>query len=111
MDTILKTLKRNRLSSDTDQDKSAGKNEHTTDGDPDASMEAKPGRARLSTTDYEQYDDNGDLIVGIPEENGDIEDDVLQQEKKMHVSIDCTKALVILGFANWSELEPGEYQA
>ena len=107
MDTVLRALGRNRLSSDTDQDKSAGKNEHATDADPDASMEAKPGRARLST-DYEQYDENGELITGIPQENGDLEDDVLQQEKKMHVSIDCTKALVILGFANWSELEPGE---
>ena len=38
------------------------------------------------------------------------EDQLEDEEKKMNVSIDCTKALVIFGFSNWSELEPGNYK-
>ena len=111
MDTVLRALGRNRLSSDTDQDKSVGKNEQASDANPDATQETKKGRDRIlsSTSDYDQYDDNGDLIKTIPEEpSGKNDSENHEEERRMHVSIDCTKALVILGFSNWSELEPGE---
>jgi len=111
MDTVLRAFGRNRLSSDTDQDKSIGKNEHASDT-PDASLETKNRRDRIlssTNSEYDKYDDDGDLIQTIPEESEDNNaSENKEDEKRMHVSIDCTKALVILGFSNWSELEPGE---
>ena len=114
MDTVLRAFGRSRLSSETDQDKSDGRHEHASDADPDASLSRKGsqhGRDRTlsSTTDSDTFDDNGDLINTIPEEPSDKNTSEIQEdERRMHVSIDCTKALVILGFSNWSELEPGE---
>ena len=87
MENVLKALGRNRLSSDPEQD-----------------GRAKPGRnGILSST--EDSDPLGDAeimesVSGGKDINGD--DNI-----KQSVSIDCTKALVILGFSNWTELEPG----
>ena len=94
MDAVLKALTRNRLGSENDPDKQAGDQEN--------------GRERTistnSTTSGPEYDQNGDLMSTVLEEEGR---KLEEEEKKVHVSIDCTKALVIFGFSNWSELEPG----
>ena len=88
MDSVLKALGRNKIPSDADQD----------------GMETKNGgRDRaISSTNYDLYNDDGELIDPKSEENR--KDEV----KRANVSIDCTKALVIFGFSNWSELEPGK---
>ena len=82
MDTVLKALTRNRLSSDTDQEKPGG----------DAKTDTADNAPNKSVTDT----------------NHTLEGSLGDDEKKVHVSIDCTKALVIFGFSNWSELEPGK---
>ena len=83
MDSVLKALTRNRLGSENDQEKQEGNLEDGTgeNGQNSEMIDTNPGR----------------LL------SGDFDD----QEKKLNVSIDCTKALVIFGFSNWSELEPG----
>ena len=86
MDTLLQKLGkggRNKLNLDSDQ----------------STEITRTGRDRIlsstgSVSDYDNYDDDG-IKVGEGE------------KKKMNVSIDITKALVIMGFGNWSELEPG----
>ena len=82
MDNVLKALTRNRLSSDTDQEKPGGD-------------------AKTDTTDNAQD-------KSVTDTNHVLEESLEDDEKKVHVSIDCTKALVIFGFSNWSELEPGK---
>ena len=82
MDTVLKALTRNRLSSDPDQEKPGG----DLKTDPNDNAQSK----------------------NLTDTNHTLEGSLGDDEKKVHVSIDCTKALVIFGFSNWSELEPGK---
>ena len=84
MDTVLKALTRNRLGSNTDQEEPGG----------DAKTDTADNAQNKSVTDT----------------NHTLEGSLGDDEKKVPVSIDCTKALVIFGFSNWSELEPGKNQ-
>ena len=83
MDSVLRALTRNRLESDNDPEKQGGNLEDGTgeNGQNSEMTDTNPGRLF----------------------SGDFDD----EQKKVNVSIDCTKALVIFGFSNWSELEPG----
>ena len=87
MENVLKALGRSRLNSDSEQD-----------------GRAKQGRnGILSST--EDSDPLGDAeIMESVAVGKDVDGD---DNIKQSVSIDCTKALVILGFSNWTELEPG----
>ena len=67
--------------------KALGRNKLSSDSDQD-------GRANGDDTEIMESVAGGKDIDG---------DDSIKQS----VSIDCTKALVILGFSNWTELEPG----
>ena len=64
------------------------------------------GRNKLSSDSEQDGRANGDdteimeSVAGGKDIDGD-------DSIKQSVSIDCTKALVILGFSNWTELEPG----
>lgn len=112
MDTVLKALTRNRLSSSPDPDKTGTQNRLSSDPDPEEKGgDSETGRDRTlsSTSDYEQNGDNDEVIHprGRTLSSTGDEDQLEDEEKKMNVSIDCTKALVIFGFSNWSELEPG----
>ena len=53
-----------------------------------------------STSSYEDNPDGENQVNDNPGE--------FQEKKRKTISIDVTKALVILGFGNWSELEPGK---
>ena len=87
MENVLKALGRSRLNSDSEQD-----------------GRAKQGRnGILSST--EDSDPLGDAEIMESVSGGkDVDGD---DNIKQSVSIHCTKALVILGFSNWTELEPG----
>ena len=100
MDTVLRALTRNRLSSETDPNPV---------GDPETGKHRMPSEngTLSSTSDCEQFDDNGEVISTYIVEQDQLKQ-IEDEERKRNVSIDCTKALVIFGFSNWSELEPGK---
>ena len=77
METVLKRLGRNKLTSDS------------SDPDPGAEIDNEAA---------------GPDDVMTANDGSDEEDN-----KNTKISIDITKALVILGFSNWSELDLGKY--
>ena len=86
---------------------SLGRSKPKPEDDQAAPTGTTTGRDRIlsstgSCSDYENYNDDGELIGPAPGAEG-----MEGERKKMNVSIDVTKALVILGFSNWTELEPG----
>ena len=88
MENVLKALGRNKLNSDSEQD-----------------GRAKPGHNGIlsSTEDSDAHGDDTKIMESVAGGKDIDGDDNIKQS----VSIDCTKALVILGFSNWTELEPG----
>ena len=88
MENVLKALGKNRLNSDSEQD-----------------GRSKPGRNGIlsSTEDSDTRGDDTEIMESVAVGKDIDGDDNIKQS----VSIDCTKALVILGFSNWTELEPG----
>ena len=58
------------------------------------------GQRAASTSSYEDNPEDENKVNDNPGE--------FQEKKRKTISIDVTKALVILGFGNWSELEPGK---
>ena len=89
MENILKKLGRNKITS-------------SSDFDADTDMKIENDDLPSPTEDIFNCDNNPE----IP--NSTSKEELGKEEKKAkNVSIDITKALVILGFSNWSELDLG----
>ena len=78
--------------------KSIGK--ANTDQNKDLSRTGSINGRAASTSSYEENPEDENQVNDNPGE--------FQEKKRKTISIDVTKALVILGFGNWSELEPGK---
>ena len=89
MESILKKLGRNKLTSDSDLDV-------------DTDMKIVKDEIPSPMEDGVNCNNNQDISNSFSEEER-----AKEEKKAKNVSIDITKALVILGFSNWSELDLG----
>lgn len=89
MEHILRKLGRNKLTS-------------SSDFDADTDMNIEKDGIPSPTEDIFNCDNNQEIPNSISKEELGKE-----ETKAKNVSIDITKALVILGFSNWSELDVG----